>query len=294
MGATIAAHAGASPYPVGVKYAVIIMDGAADAPLPELGGLTPLERAATPNLDRVAMMGRLGRVRTVAEDAERSDAASLVCLLGYDGARSESSLQRFEERFGVRGVLVSHSERAGGVAGRIGWERVNCKPEVSSVAKAAVRATGSADLVCCHLAETGEASRRADVEGKIAAIEAIDADLIGPVLEGLREFGDPESDPQAKGWRLLVAPSHVNLVSTGQDDPAPVPFAMAGAWVRSMVKRPFGEANAAEADLQIERGHELMEYFLKGGLASVRTGLTEVKRAPGVPKKAPGKLRRQR
>jgi hypothetical protein len=45
---------------------------------------------------------------------------------------------------------------------------------------------------------------------------------------------------------------------------------MAGAWVRSAVQRPFSERAALESDLRIEHGHDLMEYFLKGGLANVR------------------------
>src|SRR4028119_2280901 len=47
-----------------MKYAIIIPDGAADEPLKELGGKTPLEAAETPNMDRVATEGRQGLVRT--------------------------------------------------------------------------------------------------------------------------------------------------------------------------------------------------------------------------------------
>jgi hypothetical protein len=32
-----------------------------------------------------------------------------------------------------------------------------------------------------------------------------------------------------------------------------------------VVKGPYSERNAAASDLRIERGHELMEYFLRGG-----------------------------
>jgi hypothetical protein len=40
---------------------------------------------------------------------------------------------------------------------------------------------------------------------------------------------------------------------------------MAGTRVRSVLKAPYSEKNAAAGDLKIERGHELMEYFLRGG-----------------------------
>ena len=41
-----------------MKYAIIIPDGAADVPLEELGGKTPLEAAHTPNMDWIAANGR--------------------------------------------------------------------------------------------------------------------------------------------------------------------------------------------------------------------------------------------
>jgi hypothetical protein len=41
---------------------------------------------------------------------------------------------------------------------------------------------------------------------------------------------------------------------------------MAGHKVRGVLQRPFTEANAAESDLHIKHGHELMEYFLRSGL----------------------------
>src|SRR3954447_17497739 len=67
-----------------MKYAIIIPDGAADEPLPELGGKTPLEAANTPNMDRVAMEGRQGLARTVPDGFESGSDVATMCLLGYD------------------------------------------------------------------------------------------------------------------------------------------------------------------------------------------------------------------
>lgn len=44
------------------KGVVIILDGLGDRPSPLLGGATPLEAAATPNLDRIAADGQCGQV----------------------------------------------------------------------------------------------------------------------------------------------------------------------------------------------------------------------------------------
>ncbi len=68
------------------KYAIIIPDGAADDPLPQLGGLTPLQAARTPHMDWVAAHGRVGTARTVPEGFESGSDVATMSLLGYDPA----------------------------------------------------------------------------------------------------------------------------------------------------------------------------------------------------------------
>src|SRR5881394_1293221 len=70
-----------------MKYAIIIPDGAADEPLKELGGKTPIEAAATPNMDAIAMEGRQGLARTVPDEFESGSDVATMCLLGYDPAK---------------------------------------------------------------------------------------------------------------------------------------------------------------------------------------------------------------
>src|SRR4030042_1430548 len=51
-----------------MKYVILIGDGMGDYPIPELGGKTPLEAAATPNLDELARRGELGLVPLQPDD----------------------------------------------------------------------------------------------------------------------------------------------------------------------------------------------------------------------------------
>jgi 2,3-bisphosphoglycerate-independent phosphoglycerate mutase len=67
-----------------MKYAIIIPDGAADEPLPQLKGKTPLEAAHTPNMDRIAMEGRQGTARTVPPGFESGSDVATMTMLGYD------------------------------------------------------------------------------------------------------------------------------------------------------------------------------------------------------------------
>ena len=70
-----------------MKYALIIPDGAADERLPDLHGRTPLEAARTPNLDRLASMGRLGTVRTTPAGFSAGSDVCSMSLIGYDPTR---------------------------------------------------------------------------------------------------------------------------------------------------------------------------------------------------------------
>src|SRR6201994_4409424 len=67
-----------------MKYAIIIPDGAADEPLKELNGRTPLEAATTPNMDAIARAGKLGTARTVPQGFESGSDVATMSLLGYD------------------------------------------------------------------------------------------------------------------------------------------------------------------------------------------------------------------
>lgn len=66
------------------KYLILIGDGMSDWPIPELGDRTPLEVAATPNLDFMASEGALGMVQVVPPDMYPGSDVSNLSILGYD------------------------------------------------------------------------------------------------------------------------------------------------------------------------------------------------------------------
>ncbi len=67
-----------------MKYVVVLGDGMADRPVEELGGMTPLEYARTPQMDALAKAGEIGMVHTIPDGmAPGSDTANLS-VLGYD------------------------------------------------------------------------------------------------------------------------------------------------------------------------------------------------------------------
>jgi len=67
-----------------MKYIVIVPDGAADYPLDELGGLSPLQVANTPNMDYLASCGITGSVRNIPQGFPPGSDVANLSILGYD------------------------------------------------------------------------------------------------------------------------------------------------------------------------------------------------------------------
>ena len=397
-----------------MKYAIIIPDGAADEPLKELGGKTPIEAARTPNMDRISIQGRQGTARTIPDGFESGSDVATMCLLGYDpkvyhtgrapleaaaqhiplsptdwvfrcnlvtvvdgimkdhsaGGISNAEAQRliadfartldlpgfefhygvsyrnllvyrghevfevmtkppheipdepigkwlprgtgsqvlrqimdrsrelfahhevnetrrqtghnpatqvwlwgqghapnmpkFRDRFGVSsGCMITGVDLLRGLATLLGWDVREVEGMTSfhdtnyaGQGQATADALDQYDLVFSHIEAPDEASHQADYKTKVESIESIDQYIVGPVLAKLQTF--PE-------WRILVLPDHPTNISTRKHGHAATCFAMAGTRVKGLVAAPYSEKNAAASDLHIERGHELMEFFLRGG-----------------------------
>ena len=62
----------------------MIGDGMADRPLKELNGKTPLQSAATPNMDRLAREGIIGKIRTIPAGFQPGSDIANLNILGYN------------------------------------------------------------------------------------------------------------------------------------------------------------------------------------------------------------------
>ena len=51
-----------------MKYLVLLCDGMADSPVPELGNKTPMGASYTPNMDKLAEKSVIGLVKTVQDN----------------------------------------------------------------------------------------------------------------------------------------------------------------------------------------------------------------------------------
>ncbi len=67
-----------------MKYIVVLGDGMADYPVPELGGKTPLQVANKPNIDLLARKGETGLVKTVPDGMKPGSDVANLAVMGYD------------------------------------------------------------------------------------------------------------------------------------------------------------------------------------------------------------------
>jgi 2,3-bisphosphoglycerate-independent phosphoglycerate mutase len=177
------------------------------------------------------------------------------------GQGKTARLESFQKRFGIRGAAITAVDLVRGLAKLIGFDLIEVPGATGFVdtnyrgkASAAIKALEQYDLVFIHIEAPDEASHSGNAEMKKKAIEQIDKHIVGPVLEALKNY---------QNWRILVTPDHPTPVRNGSHSPEPVPFAMAGHDISSVVSTPFSEAGAAKSGFRIDNGFELMEYFLK-------------------------------
>ena len=67
-----------------MKYLLILGDGMADRPIPELGGKTPLEYAKTPVMDELSKVSEVGLVKTIPDGMSPGSDTANMSVCGYD------------------------------------------------------------------------------------------------------------------------------------------------------------------------------------------------------------------
>jgi 2,3-bisphosphoglycerate-independent phosphoglycerate mutase len=169
-------------------------------------------------------------------------------------------LRPFAEVYGKRGAILSAVDLVRGVGILLGWTRIDVPgatgyldTDYAAKGRYGVAALKDHDLVCVHVEAPDEASHEGDANAKVQALEAIDREIVGPLLEALPLYGD---------WRIIVSPDHRTLLRTRGHAHGAVPFALAGSGIAAQGQTSYDEEVAAASDVAFERGHELMGRFL--------------------------------
>lgn len=177
------------------------------------------------------------------------------------GQGRKASLPRFHARYGKTGASITAVDLVRGLSKLIGFDLIEVEgatgyldTNYAGKGEAAIEALDKYDVVVVHVEATDEAGHNGSAEQKKAALEKIDKFIVGPVYEAIQTF---------KRYRILVMPDHPTPVETRSHIAEPVPFAMAGTDIKGVLSKSFCERNSFESGFEIERGCDMMEYFLK-------------------------------
>ncbi len=174
-------------------------------------------------------------------------------------------LKPMTQRFGIRGSVISAVDLIKGIGYYAGLEIVNVPgatgyldTNYAGKAESALKALEEKDLVYVHVEAPDEAAHSGNLKDKIQAIEDFDRKIVAPILEGAEKFG---------GYRLLILPDHFTPLTIKTHSPEPVPFIVFSSEEKDnpiKAGRSFDEESAEKAGILIEKGHELIEKFIKG------------------------------
>ena len=177
------------------------------------------------------------------------------------GLGKKPALDSFYTRYELKGAMITAVDLLRGLARLIGWDVIDVEgatgyldTDYRAKGRACIGALKNHDVVCVHVEATDEASHEGKVHEKIKALEDIDSNIVGPVHEELKAYGD---------YRILVTPDHPTLIRTKTHSHGYVPFALCGTGVEPSQQDSYDEVTAALGQKTFEQGCELMDWFIK-------------------------------
>jgi 2,3-bisphosphoglycerate-independent phosphoglycerate mutase len=157
------------------------------------------------------------RDHPVNDERRQADRKPANCLWLWGEGRAVS-WPSLAERFQISGVVVSSSDVHRGLGLCAGLAAANstrlAQADLMTQATVALEELAKNDFAYVHVELTDEVVYGSDLKAKIQGIEAIDRDLIGPIVKGLEKLGPS---------RLLVFCDH-GSVHTGQVGNEPAVF----------------------------------------------------------------------
>ena len=181
------------------------------------------------------------------------------------GQGTRRSLPALRDRFGVEGAVVAAADLVRGLGKLAGLAVIDVPGATGQLdtnfrgkAEHGLQALERCDFLFLHVAAPDECGHLGDAQQKIAAIERIDEDVLGPLLDGLRARGGE--------WRVMVTADHPTPCGRRMHTADPVPFAVYVAAHEAKTtaqKRGYHERDAREQGIFVPEAHTLLERLLR-------------------------------
>lgn len=168
-----------------------------------------------------------------------------------------SGLMPFSQVRGVSAALTSGVDLLNGLAVLFGIDRIaihgvtdGSDNDYRAQIEGALAALEDHDLVVVHVESPDEEGHAGDAAGKVAAIEAIDRDMVSVLRDRLGEM------------RVLAMPDHPTPVELKTHVGEAVPFVLAGPGIGVNGATEFSEAAAAATGLVVDPGRDVVDLLL--------------------------------
>ncbi len=191
--------------------------------------------------------------------SEGKNPASSIWLWGEGVAPSMPS---FQELYGLSGSVISAVDLVKGIGhyaklevidvpGATGYLDTNYEGKVEY----ALNSLDRVDMTMIHIESTDETGHIGKADLKIQAIEDFDARVVGPVLEGIKRFGD---------YKILVMSDHPTPIDIRTHINEPVPFAIYSSEDQSVKNDSFvyTEDCASSSDIYVHDGWKLVSMLI--------------------------------
>ncbi len=182
--------------------------------------------------------------------------------LWFWGEGTKPSLENYEEKFGVKGAMISAVDLLKGI-GKLSGMRVievegatgNYDTNFKGKAEACLNALkNGADYCYIHMEAPDECGHHGDGEKKIFSIEQIDKEVVGYLKRELDSLGEDYS--------MLILPDHPTPLNTMTHAIDPVPYILYRSNEIKKGAPSYTEENAKNSGIFVESGEELMKKFL--------------------------------
>ena len=186
--------------------------------------------------------------------------ANLIWLWGQGRL---PQLPLFFLKWGLVGGVISAVDLIKGLGKAAGLQVINVPGATGYIdtnyegkAEYALEALEKIDFVFIHIEAPDECGHTADLENKIASIEAIDEKIVGKIIREL-----PRID---EDYKILILPDHPTPISVRTHTADPVPFLIYSSEKPLRGEENFSERWGKEREYFLEEGNKLIEIFLKG------------------------------
>ncbi len=183
--------------------------------------------------------------------------------LWFWGEGTKPNLQNFEERYGLKGGMISAVDLLKGIAKLNGMKVIevegatgNYDTNFSGKANACVSALKDGlDFIYVHMEAPDECGHHGDAKNKIYSIGKID-EVVLSVVNGLKELGED--------YKILICPDHPTPLNIKTHASDPVPFVIYDSRnIYSCKESAYTEKCAENTGVMVESGEELMKIFLE-------------------------------